>query len=182
MNRVALWVLVIALLGTVACGQVDESAPETTPETVSDEAQLQDPGIDASDSLDRDPATVSYDDELRSILRQLRILQDEINAVVHSDTLMAHEIVPPVRDRFRPALAGLLHRSRQLQPDAGYESVHQQLLAFLELWIEAYDLLLQGVRERDNQMLLEFSAKQEQASRLGALLEANIHIVRARTE
>lgn len=119
-----------------------------------------------------------YLDELKDILQQLRSLEQQIGQAVPADTIAIEVLAPLIQTRFRPALADLHDRALQLQAGAALDSVHQQLLSYLELRIRAFDLVLEGVRQEQPELFDEFTRLQIEADRTGRALEKTIIRIR----
>ena len=119
-----------------------------------------------------------YLDELKDILQQLRSLEQQIGRAVPADTVAIEVIAPLIQTRFRPALTDLRDRALQLQAGAALDSVHQQLLSYLELRIRAFDLVLEGVRQERPELFDEFTRLQIEADRTGRGLEKAILKIR----
>ena len=119
-----------------------------------------------------------YLDELKDILQQLRILEQQIGQAVPADTIAIEVIAPLIQNRFGPALGDLRDRALQLQASAALDSVHQQLLSYLELRVRAFDLVLESVRQQQPERLDEFTRLQIEADRTGRALEKTILMIR----
>ena len=119
-----------------------------------------------------------YLDELKDILQQLRSLEQQIGQAVPTDTVAIEVIAPLIQDRFRPTLVDLHDRALRLQAGAALDSVHQQLLSYLELRIRAFDLVLEGVRQEQPELFDEFTRLQIEADRTGRVLEKTIVRIR----
>lgn len=117
------------------------------------------------------PAPKGYLDEVQQVLLELRVLDKQIAAQITADTLDANRIVPLIRNQFRPALAGLRQRVGGFRPDSAYAGVNGQLLRYLDLRLQAYDLAIQGAQERQQELFDEFGRLQVQADAEGRNLE-----------
>lgn len=114
------------------------------------------------------------------MLQELRVLDKQIASQVTADTLDAGRIVPLIRDQFRPAIAGLRQRVEALRPDSVEARVNQQFLRYLDLRLRAYDLAIQGEKERRDELFEEFARLQVQADAEGRSLEEEIRQARQR--
>jgi hypothetical protein len=99
-------------------------------------------------------------------------------AAAPGDSVDTSVIIPLIADRFQPAILRLEERARQLSPTPQLEPVQQKLQEYLRLWREAYDLALQGDRERKPELFGESGNRQVQADRAGRLLEDDLTRVR----
>lgn len=146
-------VLLIAALLLAACGRREGKAPE---------------------------AGKDYMQEVQQVLLELRVLDKQIAAQVTADTLGSSRIVPLIRQQYRPALAGLRQRVAALSPGEDLAAVNQQLLRYLDLRLQAYDLAIQGEREQRQELFEEFSRLQVQADAAGRELEVELRQARQR--
>ena len=119
-----------------------------------------------------------YLNNIKDIFQQLRSLEQEIGQAVSGDTVAVEVIAPLIQRRFRPTLVDLRDRALQLEATTALDSVHQQLLSYLELRIRAFDLVLEGVRQERPELLDEFTRLQIEADRTGRDLEKTILRIR----
>jgi len=117
------------------------------------------------------PEVVDYLDEIKDILQEIRVLDEQIAQAVPADSVQAEVIVPLIEERFRPTLATLHERAQQIPHNRALTSTHQKLLAYLQLRLEAFDLALQGDRQNRPELFDEFGQRQTQADAVGQALE-----------
>ncbi|MEE2659438.1 MAG: hypothetical protein VX733_13105 [Candidatus Latescibacterota bacterium] len=122
-----------------------------------------------------------YMDSLRVYLGDLRLLDYQIGEAVQEDTIASHRIVPLIIETLRPTLENLRKRSLSLQRPEGTEEVHELLIHYLDLRIEAYDDAIRGEAEGKPGLFKRFSQKQIEADGLGRKLEDELHELRGRT-
>ena len=119
-----------------------------------------------------------YLKEVQQVLQALRVLDQQIAQQVTSDTLASNQIVPQIRQEFRPTIARLRERVAGLKPGAGFEAVNRELLDYLDLRLKAYDLAIQGAQEEKPELLEEFGRLQIRADAVGRTLEEDLRHAR----
>ena len=124
------------------------------------------------------PAAGNYLQEVQQVLQALRVLDQQISQQVTGDTLASNQIVPLIRQEFRPTIARLRERVAGLQPDSTFAAVNQQLLHYLDLRLKAYDLAIQGAQEERPELFEEFARLQVQADGVGRALEEDLRTAR----
>ena len=120
----------------------------------------------------------TYLKQIRPILQEIRLINQQLSEAVPSDSVAAEVIVPLLEVRFRPALASLYERARKIERGEKLEEVHRQLLEFLRLQLEAFDLAIQGGRENRPELFEQFGLRQASADSVGLLLSRSIQELR----
>jgi hypothetical protein len=118
------------------------------------------------------PSANAYLDSLRVILGELRYMDHELGKLVQGDAVRGAIIVPLIEERFRPTVDGLRQRAQRLATTDSVRAVHQTLMRYLDVRLEAYDAALEGHREQRAELLEAFVRKQVEADSIGRSLQA----------
>lgn len=132
------------------------------------------PGEDAAQ-------TRAYMAGLGTVLQRLRATEAQIAAAVPADSVRADAILPLIEGRFLPALRGLRTMADGLHPTARLQPVHAQLVAYLGLRVQAFELARDGARSGRPDLLARFAQAQNEADRAGRVLQQAILQARAGT-
>ncbi len=133
---------------------------------------------DATEGNDAERA-VRYLDEVGVIIQSVRSLEVDIERAVPTDSVDIEVIYPLVEQRFRPLVAQLAEQAAALQPTlTDLQPTHQLLQDYLRLRLEAFDLILEGVRQQDAALFDQFPERLKQANAIGQGLEQSIERLR----
>jgi len=116
--------------------------------------------------------------EVRQLLQSLRALDAQVAKAVSTGTVEADYIVPLIRDSFQPALVELHGRATRIEHGEKLAPLHQQLISYLQLRIEAYDTAIAGGVQNRPELFEEFTRLQTRAEAAGRQLEKTIVGVR----
>lgn len=115
-----------------------------------------------------------YLGEVKQLLQELRALDQQIARQITADTLDSRLIIPLIRQQFQPVVARLRDRVAALDHPPPVEAAHQQLLGYLGLRLEAYELAIRGEEEKNSEMFAQFSRLQLEADTAGRKLEEEL--------
>lgn len=133
---------------------------------------------DATEGNDAERA-VRYLDEVGVIIQSVRSLEVDIERAVPTDSVDIEVIYPLVEQRFRPLVAQLAEQAAAQQPTlTDLQPTHQLLQDYLRLRLEAFDLILEGVRQQDAALFDQFPERLKQANAIGQGLEQSIERLR----
>jgi hypothetical protein len=118
-----------------------------------------------------------YLEGVKPLLQDLRVLDRQIEDAVPADSVDSHVIVPLIEERFLPQLMQLRGRAQQLPTTAKLLATNRKLLAYLDLRIEAYDLVLEGARENRPELFAAFYNKQIEADTAARVFETSLRQV-----
>lgn len=104
-----------------------------------------------------------YLEAVKPLLQDLRLLEQQIEAAVPADQVESHVIVPLIEEQILPQLNRLRERARLLPATAELMPTNDKLLAYLELRIAAYHLVLEGARENRPELFASFDHRQVEA-------------------
>ena len=123
-------------------------------------------------------STVSaYLEGVRPVLQDLRVLNREIEDAVQSESVQIEVILPLIKEEYRPQLIQLQNRAQQLAPGTNLRPINDKLLAYLELRIRAYDLVLAGARENKPELFTAFYQTQIEADSAARVFETSLRQV-----
>ncbi len=138
-------------------------------------------GCASEDAVDGDDAVqaVRYLDQVGDIVQSMRSLEVDIRRAVPADSIDIEVIYPLVEQRFRPKVAELAEQADALQPTlADLQPTHQLLQDYLRLRLEAFDIILEGVRQQDAALFEQFPQRLDEANTVGQSLERSIERLR----
>ena len=118
-----------------------------------------------------------YLEGVKPLLQDLRVLDRQIEDAIPADSVDSHIIVPLIEERFRPQLTQLHGRAQQLPTTAKLLPTNRKLLAYLDLRIKAYDLVLEGDRESRPELFTSFYHKQIEADSAARVFETSLRQV-----
>lgn len=120
----------------------------------------------------------AYLEKIKDVLQETRSLNQQVAAAVPTDSVQADVIVPLIESRFRPILVALYQRTEKIEHGEKLAPVHQKLLTFLRLQIEAFDLVIQGARQERPELFDQFGQRQADADAAGRILDKAIEELR----
>jgi hypothetical protein len=114
----------------------------------------------------------TYLETVRPLLQEVRALDVRIARAVPADSVDAQLIAPLIEEDFRPRLVSLHERAGRIAHTAELEATHRLLEEYLRLRLEAFDLILQGVRQSRPELFAQFDLRLARADSLGSALES----------
>ena len=154
MAKISTAVLVAALFLTSACS--DEKSGENS-EVVQVDAYL---------------------DQVKYLLQEVRSMEREIARAVPADSVAIEVIAPLISERFRPKLQQLIAQADALETIPDLVASHQLLKDYLRLRMEAFELVLAGVRQQRPELFEQFGQRLAAAEATGRSLEMAVERVR----
>lgn len=154
MAKISTAVLVAALFLTSACS--DEKSGENS-EVVQVDAYL---------------------DQVKYLLQEVRSMEREIARAVPADSVAIEVIAPLISERFRPKLQQLIAQADALETTPDLVASHQLLKDYLRLRMEAFELVLAGVRQQRPELFEQFGQRLAAAEATGRSLEMAVERVR----
>ena len=118
-----------------------------------------------------------YLEAVKPILQDLRLLERQIEEAVPADNVQSDVIVPLIEEQFLPQLTKLHDRVQQLPTTAELLATNDKFLAYLELRMKAYNLVLQGARENRPELFASFDQKQAAADSASRVFETSLRQV-----